>query len=99
MLEKERLTALSKGVTAPGSDSFSMVPVKEWKFDYIDVTKIVSISGLILFFGGIGMGIGFFQSTRLKEWASLAWIPSFVGAGLLLYLLIAREYFKEGPRS
>ncbi len=99
MLHKERVLALSNKLVPPSGDSFPVVPIRMSRLGSAYLAKLVTIPGLVLFFGGVGIGIGFLNSTRLREWASLAWIPILMGAGLLLYLLIARKYFKENPRS
>lgn len=98
MLHKERMTALSKDMAPPGVDSFPVAPLRESRLRSAYLAKLVTIPGLVLSFGGIGMGVGFLNSARLREWACLAWIPILTGVGLLLYLAIARNYFKENPR-
>jgi hypothetical protein len=98
MLHKERMSALSKDLEPPSADPFPVASVRESRLGSAYLAKLITVPGLVLLFGGIGMGLGFLNSTHLREWASLAWIPIFMGGGLLLYLLIARKYFKEKPK-
>lgn len=98
MLYKERIAALNKGAGLP-PDSPAMSAPAGWashganRFITAPASRILSLSGVVLFFLGIGVASAFGQSVLpelVKLW-SLGLIPGSLGLGLLIYSWFVRK--------
>jgi FtsH-binding integral membrane protein len=101
LLHSERMAAMKKGISLPESDSEAA-----WKssaslrFTHMPALKIISLCGVVLLFGGIGLIVGFRNSSYqiLKELESLGYIPGFMGLGLTLYSVVLRFISSEANK-
>jgi hypothetical protein len=100
LLQKERLMAMEQGVPLPewnpallADDAYGTVSpeVHERRLQFFRF--IVLCLGVVLAFGGVGMGIGFGMSmeTDLRKLASVGAIPFMTGLGLLLFYFLTRN--------
>jgi hypothetical protein len=97
MLHREKMTALSKGVDLPKEDQNIVLNGRAFGFVTFPFRKLATLSGLVLFLGGLGTLLAFVVSEKanLKSLASLALIPTFVGLGLALYPVALKKYIEK----
>lgn len=97
MLHRERMTALSKGTDLPKEDLQAAVNGRALGFVTLPFRKLATISGLVLFLGGLGAlwALGVSERADLRSLASLALVPTFVGLGLTLYPVALRKYIER----
>jgi hypothetical protein len=91
MLYRERLAAIAKGINNPVYESSQpgLANSTGNRLANVPAIKMLSLCGVVLFFGGIGLAMGFYNSeyAMLAKVASLSFIPLAVGLGLIIYTL------------